>query len=276
VHWRAVAQWMLRSKIRAAVLTALAIILLAAVLGPVVSPYGVTAISVGERFLPPSLRHPFGTDDFGRDIFTRVTAGARLSLLISCSVLAVTLVVGLVVGLVAGFFGGLVDLVLMRITDLFLAFPYLVLAMAIAGSFGPSLFSTILALSVTWWASYARLVRAKILEVREQEYVQAAHAVGMSSLRVLVRHCLPNALGPIVVRGTNDLGTIMLASTILGFVGLGPQEPSPEWGRMVSKASGFLGNFWWYSFFSGLAIFVTVLTLALLGDELYESYRHRG
>ena len=250
----------------------LLLITLGAVLGPLVSPYSVTAISAHDRFLRPSFEHPFGTDELGRDILTRVLAGARISLLIAFSVLAVTLLIGVTVGAPAGFFGGTLDLLVMRVTDIFMAFPFLVLAMAIAASFGPSLINTILSLSITWWSSYARLVRSKMLETREQEYILAARVIGASPLHILFREALPNCLGPIVVRATNDLGLVILASTILGFIGLGPQPPSPEWGRMIATASDYMGTYWWYAFFPGLMIFFVIITFALLGDELYESY----
>ena len=265
-------RWILKKNIRIGAVLVLLVIVLAAAFGPSISPYNLTAINSKEVFITPSFEHPFGTDALGRDILTRVMAGGRLSLLISLSVLAVTILIGGLVGAVAGFFGGWADLLLMRVTEIFLTFPSLVLAMAIAASFGPSLRNTILALSVAWWASYARLLRAKMLEIREEQYIEGARAVGMSVWRVLFRHALPNSLGPIVVRVTNDLGTVILFSTTLGFLGLGPQPPSPEWGLMVATASGYLSFAPYYAVFSGAAIFMTVLAFALLGDEIYESY----
>lgn len=270
---RMVARWTLASRMRLCTVVFVVFILAIVAFGPLLSPYSTTAINASERFLRPSWSHPFGTDEMGRDIITRVLAGARLSVLISASVLSVTLIVGVVVGGVAGFYGGLVDLVVMRITEIFLTFPTLVLAMALAASLGPSLGSMILALSIAWWASYARLLRAKVIELREEQYVEAARALGMSSWRVLFRHILPNALGPLVVRITNDFGGVILFSTVLGFLGLGPQPPTPEWGLMVATASRYLAITPSYALFSGSALFITVLAFALLGDEVYESYR---
>lgn len=269
-----VAHWSLAGRMRICTVVSVLFILVIMVVGPFVSPYSTTAINVKERLLGPSWQHPFGTDEMGRDILTRVLAGARLSVLISACVLSVTLIVGIVVGGLAGFYGGFVDLIVMRVTEVFLTFPTLVLAMGLAASLGPSIVSMLLALSIAWWASYARLLRAKVLELREEQYVEAARALGMSSWRVFARHVLPNALGPLVVRVTNDIGGVILFSTVLGFLGLGPQPPTPEWGLMVATASRYLAVMPSYALFSGSALFLTVLAFALLGDEVYESYRH--
>jgi len=265
--------WLVNRWIRLACVAVLAIVVLASIFGPLVSPHRISAIDSKNTFGRPSVQHLLGTDELGRDIFTRVMAGAQLSLLISLSVLSVSIFIGVLVGAAAGYYGGWPDLILMRVTEVFLTFPSLVLAMAIAASFGPSLTNTILALSIAWWSSYARLLRAKMLEIREEHYIEAARSIGMSARRVLLRHALPNCFGPILVRATNDLGIVILFSTTLGFLGLGPQPPSPEWGLMVSTGSKYLSFAPYYAVAPGLAIFMTVLAFAILGDEIHESYR---
>jgi len=273
VRLKQMAHWLVVRPIRLGCALVLASVILMSALGPVLSPHGTTEIDSGNTFAPPSTKHFMGTDELGRDIFTRVMAGGLLSLTISLSVLTRTVIVGVLVGAAAGYYGGWADLVLMRVTEVFLTFPSLVLAMAIAASFGPSLTNTILALSIAWWSSYARLLRARMLEVREEQFIEAARAIGMSPRRVLFRHALPSCLGPILVRVTNDLGAVILFSTTLGFLGLGPQPPSCEWGLMVSTGARYLAFAPWYAVAPGLAIFATVLAFAILGDELHESYR---
>jgi peptide/nickel transport system permease protein len=226
------------------------------------------AVNISERLLPPSAKHPMGTDDMGRDILSRVIYGARTSLQVGILVVFVAAVVGLIVGLVAGYFGGLVDELMMRITDAFLAFPGLILAMTIAVILGPGILPTVTALSLSWWPWYARLVRSEVLIYKQSAFVEAARATGASIFRILCIHILPNSLSPVIVQGTLDMGYAILTTSALSFIGLGIQEPTPEWGAMLNIARKYLLSAWWYITFPGLGIFITVLAINLIGDGI--------
>jgi len=244
------------------------LVVLAAILAPWISPYDPLATNPIERFQPPNAKHWFGTDDIGRDIFSRVLYGARISIVAAATVLVIALSIGVTLGAVAGYGNRLVDNVIMRITDIFLAFPSLLLAMAVSAALGRSLTAAMIAVGLVAWAEYARLVRGQFLVLRELTYVEAAHAIGAGHARVIWRHLLPNALSPILVRATMDVGYAILTTASLSFVGLGAQPPSPEWGAMVTAGRIYLLGQWWYATFPGLAIFVAVLGFILLGDAL--------
>jgi len=250
------------------------VILGIAVLAPFIAPYDPLAIDFADRFVPPSAKHFFGTDSFGRDLFSRVIHGSRISLRVGFFVLGIAMTIGGIIGTVSGFYGGWVDSLLMRMTDIFFAFPFLILAMAIAASLGPGINNAIIALAAVWWTPYARLFRGQVLNMREKEFVEAATALGMSELRVMFRHILPNCFGPIFARATTDIGYIILAGATLGFVGLGAQPPVPEWGTLISEGRLYLMTSWWLSMFPGVAIFFTVIGFSLLGDELHRRFIH--
>ncbi|WP_273835850.1 nickel transporter permease [Halococcus sp. PRR34] len=239
-----------------------------AVFGPIVSPYGPAEQDLLSRLQPPSLAHPLGTDQLGRDVLTRLSHGARLSLGIAIAVTTVRLVVGTVVGLVAGYAGGWVDEALMRLVDTLLAFPGIVLALVIAGVLGPSLVNVMLALAVVGWASYARLIRSSVLSVREREFVTASRLVGRSRIHVTARHLLPNVVAPVVVLGTLDIGGVILGTAGLSFLGLGAQPPTAEWGTMLASGRPYLRQAWWLVNAPGGCIMLTVLGFNLLGDSL--------
>jgi peptide/nickel transport system permease protein len=249
-------------------------IVLIAIFAPLIAPYDPLEINFADRFSPPTHKHVFGSDSFGRDLLSRILHGSRISLRIGFSVLGVAVAVGGTIGAVAGFYGGWIDSVLMRTTDIFFAFPFLILAMAIAASLGPGVNNAIIALSAVWWTPYARLFRGQVLSVREQEYVEAATALGMSDVRIMFRHILPNCFGPIFARATTDIGYIILEAATLGFVGLGAQPPTPEWGTLVSDGRLYMMTSWWLSIFPGLAIFVAVVSFSVLGDELHRRFIH--
>jgi len=204
----------------------------------------------------------------GRDILSRVLYGAQISLRIAGLVALIAGVSGSVIGLVCGYFGGLLDEVLMRITDVFMAFPQLVLAMAISSALGPSLENAIIAISLTEWTVFARLARSRALAIREETYVEAARAVGAGKLRILFRHILPLSLSPLVVQVSLEMGGIIRTAASLGFLGLGAQPPTPEWGVMVTAGRNYLPGQWWVSTFPGLAIFLAILGFNLLGDGI--------
>lgn len=223
-------------------------------------------LSLRERLLPPSPQHWFGTDGLGMDIYTRVIYGARITLQVVLVVLLIAVSVGYLVGALAAYAGGWVDDVLMRITDVFLAFPNLVLAIAVNAALGRGLMQTMLAVGLVWWPSYARLIRSQVLSVKHEEYVVAAETIGGSPARVLVRHILPNCFDPVIVRITLDVGFVALTTAGLSFLGLGAEPPAPEWGRMVADGRANFLDQWWITTFPGLALFLVVVGFNLFGE----------
>lgn len=231
-------------------------------------PYNPIQPNLDVKLDPPSAQHWLGTDDMGRDIFSRILSGTQVSLSSALAIISVSMLFGMFVGLVAGYLGGWVDDLLMRTTDIFLAFPALILAMAISATLGPSLKNALIAVASVWWPWYARLVRGQVISVRNMEYVEAAHAVGATPLRIVLRHILPNTLGPLLVQATLDVGNTILLTASLSFIGLGAQPPTPEWGSMVSVGRLYLLSYWWVPTMPGFAILFTVLGFNLLGDAL--------
>jgi len=250
-------------------------VLVEAVIGRAVAPYSPTLPQYGASFSAPSWQHLFGPDEVGRDVFSRVLAGAGSAMEVVVVVVGIGATFGTLLGLIAGYAGGWIDELLMRLTDIFLAFPVLVLAIAIAAILGPSLSHTMLALTVLWWPWYARLIRGQVLALREREYIEAARAAGVPPFRILWRHLLPNTMGPLVVQLSLDLGYALLAASSLSFIGLGVQPPEPDWGLMVNDAQPYLRSDWWVGAFPGLAIVVAVLGFNLLGDALGEMQETR-
>lgn len=251
---------------------------LVAVIAPLIAPYDPIKINIPSRLQPPNPAHLLGTDHLGRDLLSRVLYGARVSLLVGVTIAGMSSLLGSLLGLISGYFGKTVDNVIMRLCDMFFAFPPLILAMAIAASLGPSLQNTMLALVIVWWPRYARLARSQVLSLRELDYVQAAKALGASHARILVRHILPNAFSPVVVQTTLDIGQAILMAASLGFLGFGAQPPTPEWGLMASEGRIYMRDFWWYPTFPSLMIMLTVLGFNLLGDGLRDALdpRQRG
>jgi len=239
-----------------------------AVLAPYISTHGVEQMDMRNRFAGPSPVHWLGTDNFGRDLWTRLVYGARFSLSIALISVTISAVIGTVIGLAAGYFGGWVDQLLMRITDVFLGFPAIVLALAIVAVLGPSMINVAASLIVVFWTEYARVVRATTLVLREQNYVQAARALGASPARILFREILPNALGPIIVLASLGLGTAVLSESALSFLGFGLPPPTPTWGWTLAYGTKFLRDEPWLSIVAGATIMLTVLGFNLLGDGL--------
>ena len=248
----------------------LVLLVLVAVFAPWVAPYTYTE-RTSEFRQPPSLDHWFGTDAIGRDVFSRVVYGARVSLRIGFSATAISLIIGLLLGAITGFFGGLLDTAVARIIDVFLAIPYIVLAVAIASVLGRTENAIILVLGLTGWMAMARIVRSSFLSLKRLEYVEAATALGFSKWRIMFRHILPNALQPIIVYGTIAVGSVILAEAALSFLGVGPQPPTPAWGLMVADGKGALTNAPHLMFFPGAAIFLTVLAFVFIGDGLRDA-----
>ena len=243
-------------------------LVIAAVVAPYAAPYDPIATDPMNRLQAPSPHHPLGTDQLGRDILSRLLYGARISIRIALIVVALAGVSGTLIGVLCGYLGGWVDNLLMRITDMFMAFPQLILAMAISSALGPSLENVVIAVSMTEWTFFARLARSRAIAVREEDYVEAARAMGATGWRVLARHVLPMCLSPVIVQATLEMGGIIRTAASLGFLGLGAQPPTPEWGVMVTAGRNYLPNQWWVSTFPGLAIFLTVLGFNLLGDGI--------
>ncbi|MFO3795862.1 MAG: ABC transporter permease [Anaerolineales bacterium] len=238
-----------------------------ALLAPLLAPFSPVQQNLKDRLHPPSAVYLFGTDEVGRDIFSRVLYGARISLPVALMVVALSGSLGTVLGAVAGFVGGWTDEIIMRVADATLAFPALILAMAITTALGPGLFNAALAITLVLWPEYARLMRGEVLRVREMEYVTAARALGASALRVLGRHVVPNAIPLMLVKASLDAGNAILLASALSFVGLGAVPPSPEWGAMISMGRQKFFE-WWIATFPGLAIFTTVMGFNFLGDAL--------
>jgi peptide/nickel transport system permease protein len=242
-----------------------------ALVGPLFVPYSkdaTGAIDIREKLDPPTLAHLFGTDQVGRDVFTRVIVGARVSLLAGLVVIALALTIGTVLGAIAGFFGGRTSETIMRVTDVFLTIPDLILAMAFAAALGAGLLNVMIAVSLVWWPGYCRLTRANVIALRDSQFAEAARAVGSSEARILVRHVLPNAMPTVLVKASMDIGFAILTTAALGFIGLGTQPPTPDWGVMISDGRKYLREAWWFSTFPGLAILLAVLAFNMLGDGL--------
>jgi peptide/nickel transport system permease protein len=245
--------------------------LLIALVGPWIVPYPEDAtgtVHLDRKLEAPSRAHWFGTDEVGDDVYTRVVLGARLSLQIGLVITLVAAAIGVPLGVVAGYVGGRLGEGIMRITDVFLAVPALVLAVAVVSALGPGIVNAMLAIALVWWPGYVRLVQGKALAISQESYVEAARAVGVGRLRIAFVHLLPNCLSPILVKASMDMGTAILTAASLGFIGLGAQPPFPEWGAMISHGRNYLPTWWWYSAFPGLAIYFTVLGFNLLGDGL--------
>ncbi len=242
-----------------------------ALLAPALSPMDPTAQVITLRLQPPSPEHWLGMDQLGRDVLSRLLYGARVSLTVGLVVVACAGTVGTFVGLVAGYAAGLVDEVLMRLTDMFFAFPPLILAMSIAGALGPNLNNAIVAIAVVTWPVYARLVRGQVLALRQREFVEAARGVGATTPRILFRHLLPNTLAPLLVQASFDMGGTILAAAGLSFIGFGARPPTPEWGVMISEGRQFFSTQPWLSFFPGLAILLTVTAFNLIGDGVRDA-----
>lgn len=246
----------------------LLIVLFGSVLSAFIAPYDPGKIAMAERLSPPSAEHLMGTDRFGRDILSRVLHGGRTSLLVAVCVVFLAMIIGCPIGLVAGYVGGRADLLLMRFSDVFLAFPPLLLPIAITAALGPGLANAMVALAISWFPWYARIMRGAVYRVRKELYVDAARAMGVGGARIMVRHIAPNSMTPVIVQASMDFGYAILAAASLSFIGLGARPPLVEWGLMAADSrTDFLGH-WWTALFPGLAICLTVLAANLVGDGL--------
>ncbi|MGD2199327.1 nickel transporter permease [Lysinibacillus fusiformis] len=244
---------------------------LLAIIGPFIAPQGINEQDLTKRLLAPSADHWFGTDDFGRDIFSRIIHGARISLWVGFFSVILSVIIGSLLGIIAGYYGKWIDTIISRIFDIMLAFPSMLLAIAVVSVLGPSLQNALIAIAIINVPNFGRLIRSKVLSVKEEEYIVAAKAIGMCDSRILFSHILPNSITPIIVQGTLAIATAIIEAAALGFLGLGAQAPAPEWGKMLADARKFLLNAPWTMIFPGIAIMLTVLGFNLMGDGLRDA-----
>ncbi len=262
-----------RNKLTFISLLFILLLVLVAIFAPLIVPYPEhvkNMTNASAKLIGPCKEYWFGTDELGRDIFSRILYGTRISLVASVGAVGLAMLIGIPLGAVAGARGGLIDDIIMRICDIFLSFPSLLLAIVIAAFAGPNLQNALIAIAVSWWPWYARIVRGQAISLKERQFVKASRAIGTSQVKIIFQHIVPNCMAPVIVQATMDLGGIILTLASLSFLGLGAQAPTPEWGLMINTSKTYFLNAWWYSVFPGITIFVTVLAFNLVGDGLRE------
>lgn len=272
-QWREVWRMLKKNKMALVGLGILVILVLLALFADVIADYDTVVIkqNLANRLKGPSAEHWLGTDEFGRDIFARLVHGARVSLKVGIIAVGISIILGGILGALAGFYGGRIDNIIMRIMDVFLAVPSILLAIAIVSALGPSIINLMVAISISSVPRYARIVRASVLSIRDQEFIEAARAIGANNARIIFRHIIPNSLAPVIVQGTLGVASAILSTAGLSFIGLGIQPPAPEWGSMLSGGRQYLRYAWWVTTFPGVAIMITILSLNLLGDGLRDA-----
>lgn len=272
-QWREVWRMLIKNKMAMVGLVILIVLVLLALFADVLADYNTIVIkqSLAHRLQGPTAAHWLGTDEFGRDILARLIHGTRVSLKVGILAVGLAIVLGGTLGAVSGFYGGVIDNIIMRAMDIFLAVPSILLAIAIVSALGPNIINLMIAISVSSVPTYARIVRASVLSIRDQEFIEAARAIGASNTRIIFKHIIPNALAPVIVQGTLGVANAILSIAGLSFIGLGIQPPAPEWGSMLSGGRQYLRYAWWVTTFPGLAIMITILSLNLLGDGLRDA-----
>ncbi len=260
-------------KDKMAVIGVIIILILAflAIFAPYLSLYDPMEVNMENRLLTPSEKHPLGTDQLGRDLLSRIVYGTRVSIAAATMATLMIMIFGVTIGAIAGYFGGVVDQAIMRVVDVLLAFPSLILTIAIAGILGPSLMNLIIAMTATGWVGYSRIIRGSVLSVKEKEFIEAARAMGCGNLYIIARHIIPNVISPVIVIATIDMGHTILSITGLSFLGLGAQPPTPEWGAMLNDGKSFMTTAPHLMIFPGLMIMVVVLAFNFLGDGLRDA-----
>ncbi|KGR89952.1 peptide ABC transporter permease [Ureibacillus massiliensis 4400831 = CIP 108448 = CCUG 49529] len=269
--WQEAWQTFLKNKVAIVGTCIVIFFILLGLIGPFFVPQGINEQDFSLKLLPPSSEYWFGTDDFGRDIFSRIVHGARISLAVGFFAVILSVIVGSFLGIVAGYYGRWIDTVISRVFDIMLAFPSILLAIAVVSMLGPSLQNALIAIAIVNVPNFGRLIRSRVLSVKEEEYIVAAKAIGMKDSRILWRHILPNSFSPVIVQGTLAIATAIIEAAALGFLGLGAEAPNPEWGKMLSDARLFLMTAPWTMIFPGLAIMLTVLGFNLMGDGLRDA-----
>lgn len=272
-QWAEIFRMLSKNRMAMLGLAILMVLVLLAIFADVIADYDTIVIkqNLSERLMPPNGKHWLGTDEFGRDIFARLIHGARVSLKVGLLAISISILVGGFLGAISGYYGGIIDNTIMRIMDIFLAVPSILLAIAIVSALGPSIMNLMISISVSYIPTFARIVRASVLSVRDQEFIEAARAIGASNLRIILRHIIPNSLAPVIVQGTLGVAGAILSIAGLSFIGLGIQPPAPEWGSMLSGGRQYLRYAWWVTTFPGVAIVITILSLNLLGDGLRDA-----
>jgi len=263
---------LMRRKLGVAGLIIISFIIILSLIAPIIAPYDPLDQRLDERLQPPSSKHLMGTDKLGRDIFSRILYGGRISLFIAVSSVVLATLIGMLIGLISGYLGGRIDDLLMRITDMFMAFPSLILALAIAAMLKPGMFNVITAISLSSWPQYARMARAVTIQVKNEPYIEAAVSIGASNTRILLGHIIPMVIPQVMIQGMINLGGAILTAAGLGFLGFGVPPPTPEWGLMVSEGRDLIQSHWWISTFPGLMIFLSVVGFNLLGDQLRDIF----
>lgn len=252
-------------------LSIIIIVFLLAIFAPLISPYRPSKMNLRNKLEAPSAEHWLGTDKLGRDVLSRIIYGSRISILVGLVAVGISGTIGIILGAIAGYFGGWVDAIIMRIVDILLAFPSILLAISLVAVLGASLFNVILAIALVSWVSYARIVRGEFLRLKEQEFVEGARAIGASDLKIIFRHVLPNSMAPVIVMATLGLAGAIISESSLSFLGLGVQPPTPSWGGMLSEGRSVIRQAWWVPTFPGIAILLTVLAFNLFGDGLRDA-----
>ncbi len=266
-----------RNKIAMVSLYVLIFMILLALLAPLLATHGRDALSLGLKEKPPSADNWLGTDALGRDVYTRLLYGGRISLTVGIVATSIQLFIGIIMGSLAGYYGKVVDTLIMRVTDVFLSFPFLPLAIAMAAIFGPSIYNTMLIIGLLSWTSTCRIIRGQFLSIKQSEYVEAARSLGLSELTIIRKHMLPNAMAPLLINATLAMASAILIEAALSFLGLGVQAPTPSWGNMLEAARNmrYIMNCWWLWFPPGIAIFLAVLSINLIGDGLRDAFDPR-
>lgn len=269
--WRIALRILVRNRVAMSGLAILVLMSLLAVLAPAIAPYDPDAVDILHQLEAPSKAHILGTDLYGRDIFSRILYGGRITLVVGLIAVGIAASIGIVLGLIAGFYGGAVDSIIMRLVDVLLAFPRILLALSIVGMLGPGLLNVMVAVGIAGITGYARLVRGSVLSAKENVYVEAARVVGCPDRIILRRHLLPNVIGPVIVLATLDVAAAILSASSLSFLGLGVQPPTAEWGAMLNEGRQYLRTAPWITLFPGLAIMISVLSINMLGDGLRDA-----
>lgn len=270
-QWKDVCWRLWQNKAAMAGLLVLVLLVLCAIFADVIAPYGIDDQDLSRRFIRPCKEFPMGTDNFGRDIFSRIIYGTRISLRVGLFATAISAIAGTILGAVSGYYGKTIDNIIMRVVDVMLAIPSILLAISIAAALGPGLRNVMIAISIGSIPSFARMVRASALTVKEQEYIEAARSIGASDLRIITRHILPNCMAPIIVQATMGVAGAILSTSGLSFIGLGISPPTPEWGAMLSNGRQYIRDAGYIVLFPGLVIMVTILAINLLGDGLRDA-----
>lgn len=267
-RWKEIWEIALRNKLTLTGFIIVGLVVLVGLLAPVLAPYDPNLMDIPARLQGPSSAHPFGTDEMGRDILSRVMYGARISIAVGVIIVAVSAAIGVVLGSLSGYFGGRIDQAVMAVTDMILAFPSMVLALALTAAMGPGLLNTMLAVIIVRIPMYTRLMRGQVLVQKEQQYVRAARTFGEKPFWIVARHIVPNCLTPLMVQMTLGIGDAILIASSMSFIGLGAQPPTPEWGAMISTARVYAIDQWWYAAFPGLSILITIMGFNLIGDGI--------